>query len=162
MVRLTLTMPSDSRGRNLLVKREKIYYVYILASRSRNLYTGVTSNLQRRVWEHKQGLVEAFTRKYRIHRLVHFESFTDVRDAVGREKQVKARRRAKRVALVGRYNPTWHDLSAGWYEKDGSEKADPSPPRLARARDDRKASDRAPGKASVSTKRVQRGISHES
>ncbi len=74
--------------RDLLL--DKRYYVYILASRSRNLYTGVTNDLQRRVLEHKQGLLAGFTKKYRIHRLVYFESFNDVREALGREKRIKA------------------------------------------------------------------------
>jgi putative endonuclease len=104
-------------ARNLHVNRGKTYYVYILASRSRNLYTGVTNSLKRRVREHKEGLVPGFTRKYRINRLVHFESFADVRDAIRREKQVKAWRRAKRVALISRHNPAWADLAEGWFDK---------------------------------------------
>ncbi len=66
------------------------YYIYILASRSRNLYTGVTNHLIRRVYEHKQGLTKGFTRKYRIHRLVYFEEFPYVRNAIAREKEIKA------------------------------------------------------------------------
>ncbi len=66
------------------------YYVYILASRSRNLYTGVTNHLMRRVYEHKHGLLRGFTRRYRIHRLVHFEVFPYVRNAIAREKEIKA------------------------------------------------------------------------
>ena len=123
--------------RNLLVNRDKSYYVYILASRSRNLYTGITSNLKRRVWQHRQGRVEGFTSKYRIHRLVHFECFTHVRDAIRREKQIKAWRRTKRVALISRHNPTWRDLAAGWYNSNGTKKADLSPRTGARARDDK-------------------------
>ncbi len=92
----------------------KSYYVYILASRSRNLYTGVTNNLMRRVSDHRQGLIPGFTHKYRIHRLVHFESFGDVRAAIAREKQIKSWRREKRVALIESGNPTWGDLSAEW------------------------------------------------
>jgi putative endonuclease len=103
--------------RNLHVNRGKTYYVYILASRSRNLYIGVTNNLKRRVLEHKQGLVPGFTHKYRIHRLVHFESFSDVRDAIGREKQIKAWRRDKKLALVRRNNPGWLDLAADWFDR---------------------------------------------
>ena len=70
------------------------YYVYILSSRSRNLYTGVTNNLARRVSEHRQGLIPGFTHRYRIHRLVYFEPFVDVRAAISREKQIKKWRRA--------------------------------------------------------------------
>ncbi len=94
------------------MKWDRRYYVYIMASRSRNLYVGVTNNLRRRVLEHKQGLAEAFTRKYRIHRLVYFESFDDVRSAISREKQIKAWRREKRVAVINGSNPTWEDLAA--------------------------------------------------
>ena len=91
---------------------EKLYYVYILASRSRNLYTGVTNNLVRRIFEHDQGLVPGFTSRYRIHRLVHVESFRDVRTAIAREKQIKSWGRAKRVALIEERNPSWEDLCA--------------------------------------------------
>ena len=94
-------------------------YVYILASRSRTLYTGVTNDLRRRVFEHKQGLIEGFTKKYRIHRLIYFETFADVRAATSREKQVKGWRREKKVALIGETNPTWDDLAEEWYGKAG-------------------------------------------
>ena len=104
--------------RDLLLERR--YYVYILASRSRNLYTGVTNNLRRRVLEHKQGLLAGFTKKYRIHRLVYFESFNDVHEAIAREKQVKAWRREKRVALIKSGNPAWDDLAADWYGSVGA------------------------------------------
>jgi putative endonuclease len=104
-------------ARNLHVNRGKTYYVYMLASRSRNLYIGVTNNLKRRVLEHKEGSVPGFTRKYRIHRLIHFESFTDVRDAITREKQTKAWRREKKLALINRNNPGWLDLAADWFDK---------------------------------------------
>jgi putative endonuclease len=70
--------------------RERRYYVYLLASRSRTLYTGMTNNLKRRVFEHRSGLIAGFTRKSRIHRLVYFEVFGDVRDAIRREKQIKS------------------------------------------------------------------------
>ena len=100
------------------------YYVYILCSRSRNLYTGVTNNITRRVAEHKQGLVPGFTHKYRIHRLVYLEPHEDVRAAICREKQIKAWRREKRVALIERDNPAWDDLAAGWFTLVGKEKAE--------------------------------------
>ena len=100
--------------------------MYILSSRSRNLYTGVTNNLFRRVIEHKKGLVPGFTLRYRIHRLVHFESFAEVRDAIAREKQIKAWDRKKRVALIERTNPAWGDLAEGWVAKQKAN-ADPSP-----------------------------------
>ncbi|MBI1749813.1 MAG: GIY-YIG nuclease family protein [Acidobacteria bacterium] len=94
---------------------ERSYFVYILASRSRNLYTGITNHLERRVYEHKTGRIPGFTTRYRIHRLVYFETFGDVNAAIAREKQVKSWRREKRVALIEKGNPTWHDLAAEWY-----------------------------------------------
>jgi putative endonuclease len=90
---------------------DRTYYVYIMASRSRNLYTGMTNALERRVYEHKRGLIPGFTRKYHIGRLVYYEAFQDVRAAIAREKQIKAWTRAKRIALIESQNPTWHDLA---------------------------------------------------
>ena len=96
---------------------EKRSFVYILASRSRNLYTGVTNDIERRVFEHKQKTVDGFATKYRIERLVYFERFHDIRDAFTREKQIKSWRREKKAALIEAVNPTWEDLAADWYEK---------------------------------------------
>jgi putative endonuclease len=89
----------------------RTYCVYILASRSRNLYTGVTNNLQRRMFEHRQGIIPGFTSRYRIFRLVHFEQFGDIRLAITREKEIKAWRREKKVWLIERHNPVWQDLA---------------------------------------------------
>ena len=86
------------------------YYVYILASRSRRLYVGVTNNLLVRIAEHRAGL-SSFTARYRIWRLVHCEQTMHVRSAIAREKQIKAWTRAKRVALIEQFNPTWDDLA---------------------------------------------------
>jgi len=94
----------------------KQYYIYILTSRSGTLYTGVTNNLHRRVYEHKHKLVEGFTNKYNVDRLVYFETFPNVRDAIGREKQIKGYRRSKKIALIESMNPKWQDLSDGWYD----------------------------------------------
>lgn len=96
--------------------RDHGFFVYILANRSRNLYTGVTNNLFRRVMEHKRGLVPGFTSRYRISRLVHMESLCYVREAIVREKQIKGWTRAKRIALIEEKNPGWYDLAEGWYE----------------------------------------------
>jgi putative endonuclease len=90
------------------------YYVYILASRSRNLYTGVTSKLLHRVAQHRQGLIPGFTAKYHIFRLVYFETFSDIHAAINREKQIKAYRREKRIWLIQFRNPRWNDLAEGW------------------------------------------------
>jgi putative endonuclease len=97
---------------------DRTYCVYILASRSRNLYTGVTNNLQRRMFEHRNGLVPGFSSKYKVHRLVYFEVFGDIRHAIGREKEIKGWRREKRVALIQRRNPTWEDLAEEMFPKE--------------------------------------------
>lgn len=86
-------------------------FVYILASRSRVLYVGVTTNLERRLREHKTKAVGGFTNAYYVDRLVYFEVFADVRDAIAREKQIKGWRRSKKVALIEARNPKWLDLS---------------------------------------------------
>ena len=93
----------------------KTYFVYIMASASRTLYTGVTNNLERRVIEHRRKLLPGFTAHYNINRLVHFESFGEIRDAIAREKQIKNWRRVKKIALIESTNRDWKDLSAGWY-----------------------------------------------
>jgi len=94
---------------------EKNYYVYVLASRSHALYTGVTGDLMSRVGQHREGKVSSFTAKYRIHRLVYIETFRDVRAAIAREKQIKSWTREKRAELVQAINPTWVDLAAKWF-----------------------------------------------
>jgi len=103
------------------------YSVYILASRSRNVYTGVTNNLERRMIEHRQGLVPGFTTRYKIFRLVHFEEFGDIRDAIAREKEIKGWRREKKISLIKRHNPTWADLAERFPTEPSKQKADPSP-----------------------------------
>ena len=95
--------------------REHLYYTYIVASRSRTLYTGVTGDLRRRVFEHKQKTHPGFTAKYNCNRLVWFERFTEVSFAIQREKEIKGWLRAKKIALIEQANPTWEDLSAQWY-----------------------------------------------
>jgi putative endonuclease len=89
---------------------ERLYYVYILASRSRILYVGMTNDLVRRVQEHRDENSETFAGRYRVHRLVHIESSHDVRSAIGREKQIKAWSRAKKIALIEETDPAWEDL----------------------------------------------------
>ncbi len=90
------------------------YYVYILASKSGVLYIGVTNDLMRRVFEHREKVIPGFTSKYNVVRVVYFESFGDIRDAIAREKQLKGWRREKKVALIEAANPTWRDLAAAW------------------------------------------------
>jgi putative endonuclease len=92
----------------------KHYYVYIMTNRSKTLYTGVTNNLQRRMYEHKHHLVAGFTSKYSITRLVYFEETSDVNAAIAREKHIKGWLRAKKVALIESSNPDWRDLSEEW------------------------------------------------
>ena len=93
------------------------YWVYIMASRSRVLYVGVTNDLVRRVNEHKQSLVPGFTQKYRVIRLVYFEQFGDIGDAIAREKQIKGWVRARKLALVEGRNAAWADLAHNWLEQ---------------------------------------------
>jgi putative endonuclease len=90
------------------------FWVYIMASKSRRIYTGVTNDIERRVREHKLGLIEGFTRRYRINRLVYRERFRYVDNAIAREKEIKSWDRAKRVALIESENPTWEDWSLEW------------------------------------------------
>ena len=99
---------------------ERTYYVYLLASKSRRLYVGVTNNLERRLFEHKSKQVDGFTKQYNIDRLVYFEQTTDVVSAISREKQVKHWNRNKKIALIEGFNPTWEDLSSEWYKADSS------------------------------------------
>ena len=90
------------------------YYVYIVASRTRVLYTGVANDLERRVFEHKKKLTPGFTAKYNVDRLVYFEDTGDVLAAIAREKQLKRWLRARKVAVIEATNPEWLDLSRGW------------------------------------------------
>ena len=92
-----------------------MFCVYILSNwNNKVLYTGVTNNLERRVCEHKKHLIEGFTSKYNVHKLVYFDCTEDVRQAIEREKKIKGWTRAKKVALIEQTNPQWCDLSADW------------------------------------------------
>ena len=96
------------------------YYVYSMTNKSHTLYTGVTNNLERRVYEHKDKQIEGFSKKYNITRLVYYEVFNDIRDAVAREKQIKGWLRSKKIALIESMNPKWKDLSEDWDESAGA------------------------------------------
>lgn len=96
----------------------KRFWIYILASRSRNLYAGVTNNLHARVAQHRMGSVPGFTSRYKVYRLVYFEEFGDIRAAIAREKEIKAWRREKRVRLIESQNPTWDDRAADWFPRE--------------------------------------------
>ena len=111
---------SIPRCRFVTVQEERTYYTYIVASRSHTLYIGVTGNLHKRVFEHKQKTFEGFSAQYNCNRLVWFERFTSPRDAIAREKQLKGWIRAKKIALIEKMNPAWVDLSEGWYLVDPS------------------------------------------
>ena len=93
----------------------KQYYTYILSNKSdTTLYIGVTNDLRRRLYEHKNELIDGFTKKYHVHKLVYYEHTSDVRAAIAREKQLKGWLRAKKNALVETMNPQWKDLSEEW------------------------------------------------
>jgi putative endonuclease len=98
------------------MERERCYYVYIMASKSRVIYVGMTGFLMARVLRHRAGEGGAFTRKHRVHRLVYYHCFSSVGDAITRESEIKKWRREKKVALIRADNPTWEDLAAGWGE----------------------------------------------
>ena len=90
----------------------RYYYIYILTSKNNNvLYIGVTNNLVRRVWEHKNGIYDSsFTHKYNITKLVYYEIFESINDAIGREKQLKGGSRQKKLNLIDNFNKEWRDL----------------------------------------------------
>ncbi|MCP4453380.1 MAG: GIY-YIG nuclease family protein [Planctomycetes bacterium] len=92
----------------------KTYYVYTLASPSGTLYIGMTSDIRKRLWQHKEKLTKGFTQKHNITRLLYVETFVDPMSAITREKQIKAYRREKKVALIDLENPEWRDLSKDW------------------------------------------------
>ena len=98
-------------------RERRSYSVYILTNRSKTLYIGITNNLSRRVWEHKQGEGSEFCKRYKIDRLVYYESFDDVIKAINREKQIKGLLRIKKLQLIVAMNPTWQDLTAEWYKR---------------------------------------------
>jgi len=94
--------------------QNKQYFVYILASESGTLYIGVTNDLYKRVYQHKNNLIEGFTKKYKCHKLVYFEETTDIESAIAREKQLKNWNRSKKEFLIKTKNAGWKDLSKEW------------------------------------------------
>ena len=96
----------------------KKYYVYIMTSKTGTLYTGVTSDLRKRVYQHKHKLIEGFTKKYGIVCLVYFEETTEINQAIYREKEIKGWRRSKKIDLIKSVNPTWSDLAQEWFSED--------------------------------------------
>ncbi|MCK5604650.1 GIY-YIG nuclease family protein [Candidatus Pacearchaeota archaeon] len=93
-----------------------MYYAYILASNAGVLYVGMTNDIKRRVYEHKNHLVEGFTSKYLVDRLMYFEGFDRAELAINREKQIKKWGREKKVKLIDSVNSKWDDLAADWYD----------------------------------------------
>ena len=92
------------------------YYVYIIASkRNGTLYTGVTNNLERRMYEHKNKMIDGFSKKYGVDKLVYFETTGDVNSAIEREKQIKKWNRKWKLRVIEGSNPEWQDLSDGWF-----------------------------------------------
>lgn len=91
------------------------YYVYIVASaKNGTLYIGVTNNLERRIYEHKNGLIDGFTKQYNVKILVHYEQTNDILSAISREKQLKSWNRKWKIELIETNNPNWDDLSVNW------------------------------------------------
>ena len=118
--------PRDLVFQGLAMPREYRFYMYIMQSASRRaLYIGMTNNLHKRVWQHKNHTFEGFSDDYNAVRLVYWESFDDVRNAINREKQLKRWRREKKQWLIERFNPQWRDLAADWYETQGPSTALP-------------------------------------
>lgn len=93
------------------------FYVYIMSNHSKTLYTGITNDLQRRVYEHKNKLIDGFTKKYKLTKLVHYEQYTNSIDAIKREKQIKGWLRKKKIILIESSNPNWKDLSMDWFNE---------------------------------------------
>jgi putative endonuclease len=95
----------------------KKYFVYIMSSLSGTLYTGVTSNIENRVYQHKQKLANGFTKRYDINRLVYYEEIPNISIAIEREKEIKGWRRSKKIDLIKSINPTWEDLAEDWFDE---------------------------------------------
>ncbi len=91
--------------------RYPTYHVYIMSSLSRTLYTGVTNDCERRVFEHKEAKPGSFTARYKVNRLVYFEEFSDINQAITREKEIKRMTRRRKIKLIESMNPEWRDLS---------------------------------------------------
>jgi putative endonuclease len=98
----------------------KEYYVYIMSNKRGTLYTGVTYNLEQRVYQHKKKLIEGFTQRYNVTQLVYFESTDDVTAAIAREKQIKGMLRGKKIDLIKTMNPHLQDLSDGWFDNNAN------------------------------------------
>ena len=108
---LRSTRETSTSLRMTRMKREMMYYVYMLTNQTNAMmYIGVTNDLRRRLYEHKNGQIEGFTKKYHVHKLVYFEEYSEINNAIAREKQLKHWIRAKKNYLVESQNPNWDDL----------------------------------------------------
>lgn len=116
-VRSSQTITLQRCETDSIMRQPKTYFVYVMTNRSKTLYTGITGNLIQRVRQHKLGIGSCFTSKYKLDRLVYFERFEDVHNAIEREKQIKGWLRIKKIALIVSVNPAWRDLSLEWYER---------------------------------------------
>lgn len=94
----------------------KDYYVYIMSNKRGTLYTGITNDMELRIFQHKSKSIEGFTKRYNITWLVYFESSDDVTAAIAREKQIKGMLRRKKIELIKTMNPQWQDLSRSWFD----------------------------------------------
>lgn len=94
---------------------KKTYYIYMMSNVSKMIYTGMSGDLQRRVYQHKNKLIDCFTKKYNLYKLVYYEETDDVGYAIMREKQIKGWRREKKISLIEGMNPNWDDLAKEWY-----------------------------------------------
>ncbi len=124
------------------MRKPKQFYVYIMTNRPRShvLYTGITGNLPRRVFEHKNKLVAGFTSRYNLTRLVYYESFAYPYAAIDREKEIKGWRRSKKIRLIESMNPHWYDLAAHWTEVYKPDNAEQDPRQIPHPAEGRRAS----------------------
>ena len=115
MLRMTIIWVQENKL--VFNKRQEMYeyYVYIMSNKTRMIYVGVTNDLERRVYEHKNKLVPGFTSRYNLDKLVYFDSTNDITAAIEREKEIKGWVRRKKTALINSMNPEWKDLAEEWY-----------------------------------------------
>ena len=123
-----MTTRTENKARSF----QRCYFVYILSSLGGTLYVGLTDNLWRRVAEHKAGSFDGFTRKYKVNRLMYFETFSNPTIAADREQQIKKWRREKKVKLIEKNNPAWDDLAEGWGQLAPMRVMDPADSSLLR------------------------------
>jgi putative endonuclease len=115
-IRHRLAVPGHAKTNTM--RSPKAFFVYIMTNGPKPaiLYTGITSDLRRRVWEHKTGVVPGFTSRYKVTRLAYYECFVYPDAAIAREKEIKAWRRSKKIKLIESMNPRWDDLAQGWQD----------------------------------------------